>query len=146
MATETSNHYKAELHQGSIDFSSDVFKIILMATGFTFDKDAHATLSDVSASELANGNGYTTGGETLANVDTSSIENDTDDRSEISWDTVSWTASGGSIGPTPGAIIYDDTTADDTIVAYLDFGGEETIPSGTPLNINTPTIRLGDSA
>ena len=44
MTTRTSNHYKAELHKGNINYSTDVFKVILMASGFIFDPDTHATL------------------------------------------------------------------------------------------------------
>lgn len=142
MATEFSNHYKAELHRGNIAYPTDTFKIILMATGFTFNKDTHATLSGVSASELAGGNGYTTGGQTLANVDITNIEDDTNDRSDITWDDVTWTASGGDIGPSPGAIIYDDTTTDDTVVGYIDFGGDKTATDGGTFVVSNVLARV----
>ncbi len=69
-------------------------------------------------------------------------EDDTNDRCEVSFDNVSWTTSGGDIGPTPGAIIYDDTTADDTIITYLDFGADQTAPNGTNFAINTLRVRI----
>ena len=128
MASYASNKIKYLLATGAIDFSSDTFKIILMDSGFSFDIDDHETYSDVSGDELSNGNGYTTGGNTLSGV--SVTEDDTDDRTEVTWNNTSWTASGGSIGPTPGAIIYDDTHASDAIVGYIDFGGEQTQADG----------------
>jgi len=140
MTTEASNHIKYKLATGAIDFSSDTFKIILMDTGFTFDKDAHETYSDVSGSELSSGNGYSTGGNTLAGV--SVTEDDTDDRTEVTWNNTTWTASGGSIGPTPGAIIYDDTDGDDTIVGYIDFGGEQTQTDGGTCTISNIEVRI----
>ena len=140
MATECSNHFKYMLVKGDIDFDTDTVKCALMASGFTFDKDAHATWADVSANELAEGNGYTSGGNTLT---LSSItEDDTNEWAEVAYDDTEWTASGGSIGPTPGAILYDDTTADDTIIGYIDFGGDQTVQDGQKLIIKDIRIRI----
>lgn len=140
MTTEASNRIKYLLATKAISFLTDTFKIILMDTGFTFDKDAHHLYADVSGSELANGNGYTTGGNTLAGV--AVTEDDTDDRTEVTWNNSSWTAAGGSIGPTPGAIIYDDTVAGDPIVGYIDFGGEQTQADGGTCTISNIEVRI----
>lgn len=141
MATELSNHYLKQLHDGSIDFNTDSLKIILMATAFVFNKDTHATYALVSASELATGSGYTQNTKTLPVTPTVS-EDDTNDRSDVTFsaDTV-WTAAGGSIGPTPGAIIFDDTTTDDTVIGYIDFTTEQTATDGNTFTISGITIR-----
>lgn len=139
MATEYSNHYKSQLKKGLIDEVNDSIKIILMATGFVFDKDAHATYADVSASELATGNGYTQNTKTLTTLAVS--EDDTNDRSDTSCDDVVWTAAGGSIGPSPGAILFDDTTADDTVIGYIDFGADKTADDGAPFKITSVILR-----
>ena len=131
MASTVANKIKYALATKQIDFSGDTFKIILMKSGFTFDKDAHHGYADVSASELATGYGYTAGGNTLSGV--AVTENDTTDLTEITWNNSSWTASLGAIGPTPGAIIYDDTPTTpqaDPIVGYIDFGSDQTEPDG----------------
>jgi len=141
MTTEASNHMAYMLGTKEIDFDNDSFKIILMDTGFTFDRDAHATYSDVSASELGTGFGYTQDTKTLSASPTVT-EDDTNDRLSVTWDNVTWTASGGSIGPTPGAIIYDDTTGDDTIVGYIDFGGEQTQTDGGAATIANIEFRI----
>jgi hypothetical protein len=140
MASTLSNHFKYQLAKKLIDMDTDTFKICLMATGFTFNKDTHATWTDVSASELANGNGYTTGGQSLAN--STVTEDDANDRAGITFDDASWTASGGSIGPTPGAIIFDDTTSDDTIVGYIDFSTERTVTAGNILSVQSIAVNL----
>jgi len=140
MTTEASNHVKYLLATKAIDFVNDVFKIALMDTGFTFNKDTHAEWADVSGSELVSGNGYTTGGNTLAGV--SVTEDDVDDRCEVTWNNTTWTASGGSIGPTPGAIIYDDTVLNDPIVGYIDFGGEQTQADGGTATISNIEVRI----
>jgi len=135
------NHIYYLLATKAIDFANDVFKIRLMATGFTFDKDAHELWATISASEHANGNGYTTGGNTLAGVSLS--VNDTDDRVEVTWNDTYWIASGADLGPTPGAIIIDDTVANDPIVGYIDFGGEQTLADGGKGTITNPGVYLG---
>lgn len=140
MATEASNRIKYLLATGAIDFANDAFQIILMQSGFTFDKDTHHGYADVSGSELATANGYTVGGNTLAGV--SLNEDDTDDRTEITWNNSTWTASGGPIGPTPGAIIYDDTDGSDSIVGYIDFGGDQTQADGGTATVSSIEVRV----
>jgi len=140
MASALSNHFKYQLAKKQIDMDADIFKLILMNTGFTFNKDSHATLTDVSASELANGNGYTTGGVTLAN--STVTEDDSVDKAITVFDNITFTASEGSLGPTPGAIVYDDTTSDDTIVGYIDFITERTITVGNNLLIQNIAVNI----
>lgn len=143
MATVVANKARFEIANARVDFASDTFKIILMATGFTFDPDTHHGYADVSASELASGNGYSTGGNTLSGV--SVTEDDTNDYTEITWSNTTWTASGGDIGPTPGAIIYDDTATSpqaDTLIGYIDFGSEQTQANGGVATIANITVRI----
>lgn len=143
MSTQVSNKLKYLLAKKVIDFSSDTFKIILMASGFTFDIDTHHGYADVSASELAAGNGYTQNTATLSGVTVT--EDDTNDRCSVTWDNATWTASGGSIGPTPGAIIFDDTVTTptaDPIIGYIDFGGEQTQVDGGTATIANIELRI----
>ena len=143
MTTQASNKVKYELATGNIDFSSDTFKIILMDTGFTFDIDTDHGYANVSADELSAGNGYTAGGNTLAGV--SVTEDDTNNYASVTWSNTSWTASGGNIGPTPGAIIYDDTVAAptaDVVIGYIDFGEEITQIDGGTFTIANVEVRL----
>jgi hypothetical protein len=131
MSSTASNKVKYAVATGVINFSSDSFKIILMATGFTFNKDTHHGFADVSASELATNYGYVRNTKTLSGV--AVTEDDTNDKCAVTWSNASWTASGGDIGPTPGAIIFDDTVAAptaDVIVGYIDFGGDQTQVNG----------------
>jgi len=128
MASRVSNNFRLLLATKIVDFSADTFKIILMQEGFVFNPDAHDLYANVSASEVANGFGYTTGGNTLAGV--AVTQNDTDDRVYVTWNNTSWTAAAGDIGPACGAIIYDDTVADDPIVGFIDFLGSYTEPDG----------------
>jgi hypothetical protein len=90
--------------------------------------------------ELQAGFGYTQDTKTLTTlVLTEDLAND---RAELTCDDVSWTASGGAIGPTPGAILYDDSTTDDTILGYLSFGANQQAGDGADFVISVIVIRV----
>jgi hypothetical protein len=89
--------------------------------------------------ELATAYGYTQGAK-LTGVITMT-EDDANDRSENTFPTVSWSASGGSIGPTPSALLVNRVTADDTIIGELNFGGNQTATTGTTFNIAGGDLR-----
>lgn len=141
MANAVPNTYKVMLQKGQIAGLTDTFKIILMQAGFVFDKDTHRCYADVIASELSTGNGYTAGGQTLTGVVIA--VNNTDDRSDMTFNNAQWTATGGNLVAS-GAIIFDDSTATgsgddytDAIVSYKDAGGTITAADGTPLTVST---------
>lgn len=138
VALTVSNHYKYQLAKKLIDLSTDTLKIILMNITFAFDKDTHATLADVTADQLATGFGYTQNDKTLAGG--ALVEDDANDKGTYTCDDPVWTASGGSIGPTGAAIIYDDTTGDDTVIGCIDFGTDYTVPDGTNFSIQNIEI------
>ena len=107
-----SNHYKYQLMRGEINLTADDLKIILMDDSFVFDKDAHATLADVTANQLATSNGYTQNDETLTTP--ALTEDDVNDKGHFACDDITWTATGGDIGPTGAAIVLDFSSLDDT--------------------------------
>jgi hypothetical protein len=140
MSNKAPNHLKYLLATKAIDFLSDSFVIILMATGFVFDPDVDALYTDVSADELAAGNGYLVKTKALSGVTVT--EDDTNDRCSITWSNVSWTASGGPIGPTPGAIILDTQGGLDAVIGYIDFGAEYTQADGGVATISAIEVRI----
>ena len=86
------------------DLVGATIKIALVSSSYTPDatNTGHDEWADVSANEIANGNGYTTGGATIANDAASTATNgfkyDSDDPS--------WTASGGNIPAWRYAVMY----------------------------------------
>jgi len=90
--------------------------------------------------ELPAGNGYSENGILLTGQ--AVTEDDANDRVEMSCGNIDFSASGGSIGPTPGAILYDDTVTEKTIFGYLDFGGDQTIADGNKLRLQNVRIRI----
>lgn len=117
--------------QKNADFDADTFKCELHNT-LAFNQ-AHDERADVSASALATGNGYTNPGQNLASVTC------TQSGGVTTWDAadMTWTASGGSIGPATDAVIYDDTLASpaDALLFDIDFGASETAGNGTDFKI-----------
>lgn len=134
-----SNHFKYQLGSHNANILSDTLKAILMNTTFTFDKDAHATLADVTANQIATADGYTQDNKTLTGV--AITENDTTDKAVITFDNVTWTST-GSIGPTGAAILYDDTTSDNTVICCIDFGTDYTISSGNSIQLQNLIINI----
>jgi hypothetical protein len=112
--------FKSEILDEQHDLVADTLKIAL----YTSSASLGATTTAYSATnEVANGNGYATGGVTLANkaVSTSGTTAyfDADDPT---WTSASFTAN--------GALIYNSTNGDKAI-AILAFGGDFTVSSGT---------------
>jgi len=122
--------FKVELLKGVHNFSSggNTFKIALYTSSATLG----ATTTAYSATnEVANGNGYTTAGETLTNVTpTSSSTTAYTDFDDVTWSSATITAN--------GALIYNDTAAGDPAVAVLAFGGDKTSTNGD-FTIQFPT-------
>lgn len=130
-----SNHYKYQLMKKQIDLSAsgNTLIIILMNDSFVFDKATHATLADVTADQLPTEYGYTQDNKELTNKVLS--EDDVNNKGKMVCDDPSWIADGGSIGPSGSAIVYDDTTDDDTVVGCADYGEDYIATDGLSFKI-----------
>lgn len=106
------------------------------------------TLSDLT--EIANGNGYTTGGYQLDRNSTdfdTLTENDTDDRGELQIKDVAWTASGGPL-PASGsgaryAVLLDDnaTVGSRQVLASWDLASDRVVSVGQTLTLQNLELR-----
>jgi len=124
------NSARAYIGDGTIDLNSHTFKVMLTSNSYT-PSAAHTQKSNVT-NEVANGNGYTSGGETLTSV-TFNYSGTT-----ATWDAddVSWTGSVGSIGPFRIAVIYDDTASNDELVCYCILDSADiTVTAGSTFTI-----------
>ena len=144
MATKVCQNFLYVMSKGNVDLDTDSLIWILMDTGFVYDRATHHEYADISASELATGNGYTVKNKAASGI--SITRNDTLYKVTITWSNPSWTASGGAIGPSPGAFLLNDTVTDDPLVCYIDFGGEGTEPDGGVFTIANPTLELATNA
>ena len=102
----------ADVFNKKHDFSSDTFKYALSNT---VPSVADNTLAQVS--EIAAGNGYTAGGNTVG-VTSSTQTGGT--LSVVPTADVVFTASGGSIGPFQNVAFYNSTPAGGLTVSYFD--------------------------
>jgi hypothetical protein len=84
---------------------------------------------DISGTELANGNGYTTGGEasTVTAANASGTET-------VTATAVTWTAS-GSMGPFRYVVCYDSTPTDKPLISWWDFGSSVTLASSQTFSV-----------
>jgi hypothetical protein len=122
------NHTAARFASGA-NAVGDTYKVKLL-TAATFNA-THTTLAATGGTEVTNGNGYTTGGATLANAAVTTVNTN---EAKFDADDVTWAASGGAITAS-FAILYNDTDADDPPVAFIDFDGAETAGTGTDFKI-----------
>jgi len=123
------NSFKETIGDGTIDLDTHTFKLMLTTSSYT-PSAAHTSTSDVT-NEVANAYGYTTGGETLANVAWSQ----TDGTATFDADNVIWTASGGSI-TARYAVLYDSNG--DDLVAYIlldETPADVTVTTGNTLTV-----------
>jgi hypothetical protein len=114
-----SNRFKLEIGKAAINFTSDVFKAVIMAEGFVYNKATHGTLAAVAASIISGAGGY--GAKTLV-VKTAWNQDNVNNVAFVDWENVTWTASGAAFDDFIGVIVYDDTHADDVVVGYIDPG------------------------
>lgn len=122
--------FKVEILKAVHDFTAstgDTFKIALgKATASVVGSYGAATTnySDLTGNsdELANGSGYTTGGNTLTSV-TPVADGTT---AVCDFDNTTWSA---ATFTTSGAIIYN-SSASNAAVAVLSFGGDQQVSSG----------------
>ena len=113
--------FKEDLFQKEQDLDSDTIKIALYTSSASLGA---GTTAYTTSGEVASGNGYTTGGETLTNpvIGTSGTT------AYVDFDNPEWTSASFT---TAGALIYNDTTSGDNAIAVLNFGGDFTVTSGT---------------
>ena len=136
MASFIYNSAVDDMARGAIDFDTDSFKVMLVTSSYTANKDTHTKRSDVT--NEASGTGYTAGG--ASSVCT--VAKDTaNDKVTLSFAAVSW---GSSTITAAAAVIYKTrggASSADELVAYIDFGGNISSAGGT-FSVGASTITL----
>ena len=136
MASLNYNSMLTDVVSGSINFSTDSFKVMLVSSAYTPDQDNHSKRNQVT-NEITNtaGSAYTSGGvATTASVSQDNVNN----RAEVTFSSASWTSASFTAR---GAVIYKNvgTSATDRLVAYVDFGSDTTASNGTfQVQFSTP--------
>jgi len=123
------NAFVENLAEKVHNLQSDTLKVLLTNTAPT---SANAVKADLT--EIAAGNGYTAGG-TAASVSSSAQSGGT---YKLVLGDVTFTASGGSIGPFRYAVLYNDTPTSpaDPLIGYWDYGSSITLADGESLVVD----------
>jgi hypothetical protein len=116
------NSFVEALAEKKHDLGTDTLKVMLTNTAPTA---ANAVKADIT--EIANGNGYTTGGNTAA-MTTSSQTGGT--YKLVLGDPATWTAAGGTVGPFRYAVLYNDTATNKELIGFWDYGSSITLAAG----------------
>ncbi len=122
MASGIYNRFKANLMNKIVDMEADTIKVMLLDDSHSFTA-ANTVIGNVSANELANGNGYTTGGATLASGAVTEAATTKFDGTDTAWTSATFSAY--------HAVLYDDTVGTDDLICSIDFGGVQTVTAGT---------------
>lgn len=119
--------FKQQLLLGEHDLDTDTIKIALYTSSATLGA---STTAYTTSNEVASGNGYTTGGNTLTGASVS-LSGTTAfvDFSDTTWSNATITAR--------GALIYNSSKSNKAI-AVLDFGGDKTSTNGN-FTVQFPT-------
>jgi hypothetical protein len=121
---------------GTIDLDTDDYKVLLTTSSYTENKD-HDYRSDVT-NEVANGNGYTTGGNTCTVTVTL---DDTNDRVEVSLGGTSWASSSFT---SRKAVYYrhrGGAASADELIFCNEFDSDK-ITSNNTLTVAASTLRI----
>lgn len=122
------NQTVKDIVDGVHNFSTHAFKVMLTNTAPVATNSVKTDLTEISA-----GNGYTAGGS--ATTITTSVSTGT---AKVTASDVTFTASGGSIGPFRYAVVYNDTPTSpaDPLIAWFDYGTNLTLASGESLLVD----------
>lgn len=113
-----SNGLKA-VASGSVNWTADTIKVALLDSGYAPNQDADTVWADVSAHEVAAGNGYTAGGATLAgkSINLDAATNVVSLRGSASV----WTPGVGETLTGHYLVVYKSTGA---LLGYIDLGAD----------------------
>lgn len=132
MATvKTFNSFTAAINNGVHDLAADTLKFCLTDTAPDL---ANAQFSDLA--EIAAGNGYTAGGESV----TVTSSSQTGGTYSLALASCVFTASGGPIGPFRYIVLYNDTAANKELIGFVDYGVSYTLPDGQPFTMAAGTF------
>ena len=132
IAQTATTSFKVQLLQAVHNFgptSPNTFKVALFTAAANLSASTTAYTAGMTG-EVANGNGYTTGGNVLviSTSPTSGNNSSSVPTAFISFSNTSWTNASFTAR---GALIYNDSVAGDPSVAVLDFGSDKTVTNDT---------------
>ena len=115
------NSFVEAMAEKAHNLGADTLKVALTNTA---PSASNTVLADIT--QIANGNGYTTGGSTT----TQSSSAQTSGTYKLVLGDVVFTASGGTMGTFQYAVLYNDTATSDELIGYWDYGSAVSLADG----------------
>jgi hypothetical protein len=127
------NPFVEHLAEGVHNLATGTLKVMLTNSA---PAAANAVKADIT--EIAAGSGYTAGGATSTQVSSAQ----TSGTYRLITGNVSWTASGGTIGPFRYPVVYNDTPSSpaDPLIGYYDYGSNLTLNSGDQFTVSLDQV------
>lgn len=119
--------FSEQLVLGVHDWDTHTFKVALTNTA---PSATQTTWNTTDHPAPAAANGYTAGG-----TATTIAVSETTGTTTVTGTQVVFTASGGQIGPFRYAVLYNDTSASDNGVGYIDYGSSITLNNGETFKV-----------
>jgi hypothetical protein len=136
MASLIYTSFLEDLARGAIDMDTDTFRVMLVTSSYTENKDTHLKRSDVT--NEVTGTGYTAGGV----VTTITVTKDTvNDRLDITLGAVSWPSSTITARKAVYYKARGGAATADELVAVNDFGSDVT-STGATFSLALSTVRF----
>lgn len=120
------NSFVEALAEKTHNLGADTLKVVLTNSA---PVAANTVLADII--QIANGNGYTTGG-TAATISSSAQTSGT---YKLVLADVTFTAS-GSMGPFRYAVLYNDTATSDELIGWWDYGSSITLAASETFTVD----------
>jgi len=108
------------------NLGADTLKIMLTNTAPVATNAVKADITEITA-----GNGYTAGGTQASQVPSAQSGG----LYTLKLNSVTFTATPGSIGPFRYAVLYNDTAASDQLIGWYDYGTNLTLTSGNQFTV-----------
>lgn len=136
--TQTLYSCQAEnMARSTVDMDTDTGLVMLLSSTYTPSTTTHVKLADVSANEIAAGNGYTAGG-VLVTLGVTRVGALT----TITCTDAVWVAAGGNIPAWRYAVIYIPVTRNGVVNPLVSYILGDTTPADIPATVDTGTLRL----
>ncbi len=118
-----------DLGLGVHNLDTGALKVYL--TNATPNAATHAVRADIA--DISAGNGYTAGG-----ADVSGVYTESGGTGTLVTSDVTFTASGGTVGPFRYAVLYNDTPTSpaDPLIQYWDYGSSITLADGETFTVD----------
>lgn len=109
-----------DLCKGTLNLNGDTIKVMLTNTAPVATNHQY---SDISANDLATGNGYTNGGGTCTGTSVSNASG----TETMACNAFTWTSNTGNLGPFRYIVYYDSTPTVKTLITWYDYGSSITL-------------------